>query len=214
MQLTGEGSLAIYMQRRFKLYSEGKFELYLFFGKRFFDIILSLVALIILFPIMILISVLIKLFDSGPIIFKQKRVGMNGKLFYMYKFRSMPVNTKNIASDKITELNLNFVSKFIRRTNIDELPQLFNILKSDMSFVGPRPALSSQNDLIEIRLRKGVLSFKPGLTGLAQISSYDGMSVNTKVDFDKKYINSISFTTDILIILKTFFYMLKPPPIY
>jgi len=163
---------------------------------------------------MILISLLIKLFDLGPIFFKQQRVGMNGKLFYMYKFRSMPVNTKNIASDKIKELNLNFVGKFIRRTNIDELPQLLNILKSDMSFVGPRPSLSSQNDLIEIRLKKGVLSFKPGMTGLAQISSYNGMSVNTKVDFDKEYINSISFTTDVSIILKTFCYLLKPPPLY
>ena len=163
---------------------------------------------------MILISLLIKLFDSGPIIFKQKRVGMKGKLFYMYKFRSMPVNTKNISSDKIKELNLNFVGKFIRRTNIDELPQLFNILKSDMSIVGPRPALFSQNDLIEIRKKKGVFSFKPGLTGLAQISSYNGMSVNTKVDYDTEYINSISFTTDVSIILKTFFYLLKPPAIY
>ena len=98
----------------------------------------------------ILISILIKLFDPGPIIFKQKRVGMNNKPFYMYKFRSMPVDTKNIASDKINKLNLNFISKFIRRTNIDELPQLFNILKSDISIVGPRPALFSQNYLIEI----------------------------------------------------------------
>lgn len=202
------------MPKHFKLHSDGKFELYLFFGKRFFDIILSLVVLIIIFPIMILISILIKLFDSGPIIFKQKRVGMNGKPFYMYKFRSLPLNTKNIASDKINNLNLNFLSKFIRRTNIDELPQLFNILKSDMSIVGPRPALPSQKDLIGIRLKKGVLSFKPGLTGLAQISSYDGMSVNKKVDFDKKYINSISFKTDVSIILKTFFYLLKPPPVY
>lgn len=206
--------MVIYMPKHFKLYSDGKFELYLFFGKRFFDIILSLVALIILCPLMILISLLIKLFDLGPIFFKQQRVGMNGKLFYMYKFRSMPVNTKNIASDKIKELNLNFIGKFIRRTNIDELPQLLNILKSDMSFVGPRPSLSSQNDLIEIRLKKGVLSFKPGMTGLAQISSYNGMSVNTKVDFDKEYINSISFTTDVSIILKTFCYLLKPPPLY
>ena len=206
--------MVIYMPKHFKLYSDGKFELYLFFGKRLFDIILSLVALIILCPIIILISILIKLFDPGPIIFKQKRVGMNNKPFYMYKFRSMPVDTKNIASDKINKLNLNFISKFIRRTNIDELPQLFNILKSDMSIVGPRPALFSQNDLIEIRKKKGVFSFKPGLTGLAQISSYNGMSVNTKVDYDTEYINSISFTTDVSIILKTFFYLLKPPAIY
>ena len=179
-----------------------------------FDIIFSLVALITLFVLILLISLLIKLFDSGPIIFKQKRVGMNSNLFYMYKFRSMPVNTENIPSDKINELNLNWVSKFIRRTNIDELPQLFNILKGDMSVVGPRPALPSQQDLIEFRRKNGVLPFRPGLTGLAQISSYDGLKVNIKAQYDKEYVNSIYFKTDVLIILKTFVYLLKPPPVY
>jgi len=202
------------MQRHFKLYLDGKFELYLSFGKRLFDFIFSLSALIILFPLILLISLLIKLSDSGPIIFKQKRFGMNGNLFNMYKFRSMPVNTQNIASDKMNKLNLNWVGKFIRRTNIDELPQLFNILKNDMSFVGPRPALPSQLDLIKLRREKGVLPFKPGLTGLAQILSFDGMNVNTKANYDKDYINSISFKTDISIILKTFVYLLKTPPIY
>ena len=179
-----------------------------------FDIFFSLLALIILCPLLILISLLIPLFDPGPIIFKQKRVGMDGKLFYMYKFRSMPINMKNIPSNKVSNLKLNWLCRFIRRTNIDELPQLFNILKSDMSFVGPRPALPSQQDLIELRRKSGVLPFKPGLTGLAQISSYDGMNVNTKADFDKEYINSISLKTDVLIILKTFFYLLKSPPVY
>ena len=206
--------MGIYMQRHFKLYLDGKFELYLYFGKRLFDIIFSLSVLIILSPLILLICLLIKLFDSGPIIFKQKRFGMNSNIFYIYKFRSMSVNTKNISSDKINELNLNWVGKFIRRTNIDELPQLFNILKGDMTFVGPRPALPSQIDLIQLRRKNGILFFKPGLTGLAQISSYDGMNLNTKVNFDKEYIDSISFKSDILIILKTFVYLLKPPPVY
>ena len=163
---------------------------------------------------MLLISLLIKLFDTGSIIFKQQRVGINLNLFYIYKFRSMPPNINNIPSDKIGNLKLSWVSKFIRRTNIDELPQLFNILKGDMSFVGPRPALPSQQDLIKLRNKNGVLSFKPGLTGLAQILSYNNMNINTKVNFDKKYINSISFKTDLLIILKTFVYLLKTPPVY
>ena len=179
-----------------------------------FDIFFSLLALIILCPLLILISLLIPLFDPGPIIFKQKRVGMDGKLFYMYKFRSMPINMKNIPSNKVSNLKLNWLCRFIRRTNIDELPQLFNILKGDISFVGPRPSLPSQYDLIELRRKHSVLSFKPGLTGLAQISSYNGMDASIKADFDKKYINSISFTTDLLIILKTFLYLLKPPPVY
>lgn len=179
-----------------------------------FDIVFSVLALTILFPLILLISLLIKLFDSGPIIFDQQRVGINLNLFNIYKFRSMPINMKNIPSDKINILKLTLVSRFIRKTNIDELPQLYNILKGDMSFVGPRPSLPSQKDLIELRRNNGVLAFKPGLTGLAQISSYHGMNVNIKADFDKEYINSISFKTDVLIILKTFVYLLKSPPVY
>ncbi len=167
-----------------------------------------------IFPILIIICLLIKLFDTGPIIYKQKRVGLNSKIFNMYKLRSMPVNTSNIPSNKIKKLNLNWINKFIRRTNIDEVPQLINILKGDMSIVGPRPALSSQKNLIKYRKRIGILYFRPGLTGLAQISSYDGMKDNEKVNFDKKYIHSVSFLNDLLIILNTFRYLLKPPPVY
>lgn len=202
------------MPKLFKQLLKEVYELYLKFGKRLFDVTFSLISLIILSPLMISTILLIKVFDHGPVIFKQERTGLNGIVFNMYKFRSMPLKTKELSSDQISNLNLTWIGRFIRRTNIDELPQLVNIIKGDMSIVGPRPALFSQNDLIEIRKKKGVLSFKPGLTGLAQISSYHGMSVNTKVDYDTEYINSISFTTDVSIILKTFFYLLKPPPIY
>ncbi len=163
---------------------------------------------------MILVSLLIKLFDNGPIIFKQKRIGLNNNNFYIYKFRSMPLNTSNIPSDEISELNLNWLSNLIRRTNIDELPQFYNILKGDMSVVGPRPALPSQKELIDFRKKNGVMLFRPGLTGLAQISAYDGMQNNIKVEYDVKYVRSITFMSDIFIILKTLIYLLKPPPIY
>ena len=126
----------------------------------------------------------------------------------------MPVNMPNIPSNKINELNLNWVNNFIRRTNIDELPQLYNILKGDMSVVGPRPALPSQQNLIEYRKKHGVLFFRPGLTGLAQISSFDGMKDDLKALHDKEYVNFITFKNDIMIIYKTFHYLLKPPPIY
>ena len=126
----------------------------------------------------------------------------------------MPLNTSNIPSDEISELNLNWLSNFIRRTNIDELPQFYNILKGDMSVVGPRPALPSQKELIDFRQKNGVMLFRPGLTGLAQISAYDGMQNNIKVEYDVKYVRSITFISDIFIILKTLIYLLKPPPIY
>lgn len=126
----------------------------------------------------------------------------------------MPLNTSNIPSDEISELNLNWLSNLIRRTNIDELPQFYNILKGDMSVVGPRPALPSQKELIDFRKKNGVMLFRPGLTGLAQISAYDGMQNNIKVEYDVKYVRSITFMSDIFIILKTLIYLLKPPPIY
>lgn len=188
--------------------------MYLQFGKRLFDIIFCLIALLFLFPILIFISLLILLFDKGPLIYKQIRIGKDKKLFYIYKFRSMPINTRSISSDKIKKLNLTWIGRFIRRTNIDELPQLINILKGDMTIVGPRPALSNQTNLIKYRHRFRVFYFRPGLTGLAQINSYNGMSSLIKAKYDQKYIKSISLKKDLIIILKTFIYILKPPPIY
>lgn len=206
--------MVIDLLRLFRLLLKEEYKLYLICGKRLFDIIFSLGALITLFPLIIIISLLIKLFDPGPLIFKQKRLGLNGKLFKIYKFRSMPVSTLNLPSNKIDKINLNWFSKLIRRTNFDELPQFFNILKGDMSIVGPRPALPSQRNLITYRRKSKVFLFRPGLTGLAQILSYDGMKDNVKARYDTKYVNSISLKTDLIIILKTFNYLLKPPPIY
>lgn len=202
------------MLRPFNQFLKEVFKLYSTFGKRLFDIIFSILLIVILSPLFIIISILIKIFDTGPLIFYQKRVGLNKNLFIIYKFRSMPINTADIPSNKISKLNLNWVNRFIRRTNLDELPQLCNILKGDMSFVGPRPAILSQKSLIDYREKNNVHLFRPGVTGLAQISSFDGMSDYEKAKYDKDYVNSISFKNDILIILKTFIYLLKPPPIY
>jgi O-antigen biosynthesis protein WbqP len=188
--------------------------MYIIFGKRWFDISSSILAVIFLSPILLIIAILIKLFDPGPIIFRQKRIGLNGRLFEFYKFRSMPINTGDIPSDKIGQVRLTWIGRFIRRSNIDELPQLFNILIGDMSIVGPRPPLTSQTELIELRRKNGSIRCRPGLTGLAQVSSFSGMKISEKADFDGIYSKSISFRRDILIILKTFLYLLKPPPVY
>lgn len=184
------------------------------FGKRFFDLFIVVSATLVLLPFMILIALLIKVFDPGPIIFKQKRVGRGGTVFDFYKFRSMPVNTGDLPSDKVGQVQLTWIGKLIRRTNLDELPQLFNVLKGDMSIVGPRPPIPSQTELTELRRDNGALLCRPGLTGLAQVSSFDGMSVPEKAAFDGKYADSVSFWGDVSIILRTFVYLLKPPPVY
>ena len=178
------------------------------------DKIFAISMIIFLSPLFLSIFVFILINDPGPIFFKQKRVGMNGKLFILYKFRTMPIDTKEIASDKIETLNLKLVSRILRRTNLDELPQLFNLLIGEMSLVGPRPALPSQFDLNELREKTNVIKLKPGMTGFAQVNSYTGMTFNEKVKFDIIYRDNISFLFDIKIIVKTFFYFLKSPPSY
>lgn len=184
------------------------------FGKRLLDLFIVVLATLILLPFMVLIAFLIKIFDPGPIIFKQKRVGRGGNVFDFYKFRSMPVNTGDLPSDKVGQVKLTWIGKLIRRTNLDELPQLFNVLKGDMSIVGPRPPIPAQIELTDLRRENGALLCRPGLTGLAQVSSFDGMSVLEKAAFDGKYAARISFMGDIGIILRTFVYLLKPPPVY
>ena len=188
--------------------------LYKKIGKRVFDIFIVFSAVAILSPLMLLTAVMIKVFDPGPIIFKQNRIGRNGDSFSFYKFRSMPVNTGDIASDKVGQVQLTWVGKVIRRTNIDELPQLLNILKGDMSIVGPRPPIGNQSELIQIRTENGALELRPGLTGLAQVNSFDGMTVPEKATFDGQYARNISFFEDVKIILNTVLYLFKPPPVY
>ena len=126
----------------------------------------------------------------------------------------MPNGTRNIESVELNGIKLNIFSKLLRRTNLDELPQLFNIFRGDMSFIGPRPCLPTQLDLIELRKTNNAIKLLPGLSGLAQVRSYDGMSVAKKAEFDGIYFVNISLLEDIKILLKTFLYLLKPPPKY
>ena len=182
--------------------------------KRLFDIILSLILLVCLLPIFLIISVIIRLQDGGPSIFRQERIGKNGLVFRFYKFRSMPLSTPNVESKVTKKLQITPFGKFIRRTNLDELPQFYNVLKGDMSFIGPRPPIPSQTELIELRRMNGALHLIPGLTGWAQVNSFDGMSVSEKAKFDGEYASKISFGFEVLILFKTVIYFTKTPPTY
>ncbi|WP_329503328.1 sugar transferase [Staphylococcus hominis] len=172
--------------------------------KKLFDFTSSLFAVFIFSPILIFTSIAIKLESKGPIIFKQKRPGIDNKIFNIYKFRSMKVETPDVATDKI-DANM-YITKsghVIRRTSIDELPQLFNIIKGDMSVVGPRPALYNQYDLIVKRTNENVHTVKPGLTGLAQVMGRDDITDDQKVQYDKYYVENQTFILDMFIIYKT-----------
>ena len=182
--------------------------------KRPCDVLLSGLSLLALSPILILTAIAIRLEDGGPALFCQQRVGRAGRRYRMFKFRSMPVNVESLPTAKASGLKITRVGQVLRRTNIDELPQLFNILKGDMSVVGPRPSLPSQEDLAELRRANGSSECRPGLTGLAQVSSYDGMSEQEKAKFDGEYASSISFRNDFRIVLRTFTYLAHRPPTY
>lgn len=179
--------------------------------KRIIDFVTSFILLILLFPLLTTIAILIKSESYGSIFFTQKRIGQNGALFNIYKFRSMKINTPDVATDKLENPKqyITRFGKFIRKTSIDELPQLFNILVGHMSFVGPRPALYNQYDLITARCNLGIDRIKPGLTGYAQIKGRDNISDAQKVAFDKYYLENVSFSLDIMIIVNTFIKVLK-----
>jgi len=178
--------------------------------KRMFDIIFSLIILILLLPFIFIISVLIKITSPGPVIYKQLRAGQYGKPFYLYKFRTMVPNADKLGS-LLTEKNdkrITKFGKFLRRWSLDEIPQFYNVLKGDMSIVGPRP------EVIEIvktykEWEKRVLKVKPGITGLAQISGRQDLDRNTKLKLDLIYIKNYSFFLDLEIILKTIFAVIK-----
>ena len=182
-------------------------------GKRLFDVIWSAFFLLLLSPLFLLVSGLILLFDPGPVLFSQLRVGRNGVPFRIYKFRSMPVNTPSVPSNQLGYVRISRIGKLIRRTSIDELPQLYNILVGDMSVVGPRPPLHDQVELVTLRRQNGSLRLRPGLTGLAQIRAFNGMSFEQKASFDADYAVSVSFFVDFSIICQTISYLFKAPPV-
>ena len=187
--------------------------MYLFF-KRLIDIVGSSIALILLFPVILIVLVIVYLQDFHNPIFSHKRVGRNGVLFTLYKFRSMPLNTPNLESHMQEKLKVTPFGKFLRRSNLDEIPQLFNILKGDMSLIGPRPPISSQIDLIKLRNENGSIKLRPGLTGWAQVNSFDNMPYHVKAELDGYYYKNVSFLLDTKIILMTLAYLTKTPPTY
>lgn len=182
------------------------------FFKRFFDIVLSILAIIILALPMLIIAIIVKATSKGPAIFVQDRVGRNGKTFKFYKFRSMRVDAPHdVATREINgESYITKVGAFLRRTSLDELPQLFCILRGDMSIVGPRPVVCSETELTEKRRQTGALAVRPGLTGLAQIRARDKLTnMSLKADVDGEYAKKITFWGDVKIILKTVVVVLR-----
>ena len=188
--------------------------LYARFGKRLFDIAAAGLAAVVLSPVLVGIAAAIRLEDGESPFYVSERIGRDGKPFMFYKFRSMPVGTATVPSASADGLRVTRIGKWIRRTNVDELPQLYNILRGDMSVVGPRPGLASQDRLVALRRANGSLLCRPGLTGLAQVNAYDGMSDEAKAEFDGVYARQVSLGRDIGVIARTFGYLTKPPPAY
>lgn len=179
--------------------------------KRIFDFTVSLLLIIISSPVFLIVA-LIVLIDSGhPVIFKQYRVGKGNKLFYIYKFRTMRVNTRNASTDELSEAEqvITKSGRILRKTSLDELPQLFNVLTGKMSFVGPRPLIPEEKEIRQIRKEYNVYSVRPGITGLAQVNGRDMLSAEEKALFDKEYVEKQSFMLDMKILFKTVLVVLK-----
>ncbi len=174
--------------------------------KRVTDIFLSFSTLAALAPVLLVISALIKIDSPGPVIFKQKRVGKRGEFFEIYKFRTMRVGTPDVSTEEMLKLPspITPIGTILRKTSLDELPQLLNVLSGQMSLVGPRPALYNQESLTQLRLNEGVLEFLPGITGWAQINGRDELADEVKVEFDKWYCDHWSNKLDWQIIFSTF----------
>lgn len=176
------------------------------FIKRTFDVCVSAAALVMLSPVLLLLAVIIKLDSKGPVIFSQNRVGKNGNLFKIYKFRTMKVTAPSeTATADLSDpyAYITRVGKILRKTSLDELPQLFNVFKGDMSLVGPRPLIKSESDVHKLRMREGVYDVRPGVTGWAQVNGRDCVPADEKVYFDKQYVIKRSVGFDLLILFKT-----------
>jgi O-antigen biosynthesis protein WbqP len=173
--------------------------------KRWFDIISSLMVIIFLIPLWIIVPIAIKLDSPGRIIFKQKRVGRNSEYFTMYKFRSMKEGVPDLPAEEVEDHSKMYTKfgAFLRRFSLDELPQLFNVLKGDMGVVGPRPSHLGQHDQIRIRKEWKTDIMRPGLTSLAIVRGRDDLSIEKKAEFDQEYVYESSLFIDIPIILKT-----------
>ena len=169
------------------------------FIKRGADVVLSLLALICLSPVYLLVALAVKLTSPGPVLFRQKRVGRGGRLFTIYKFRTMRTDTPRDTATHLLQDPSRYITRvgaFLRRSSLDELPQFFNVLKGDMSIVGPRPALYNQYDLIAAREKAGVNAVRPGITGLAQISGRDELPIPVEVRYDRGSVENLAREMD------------------
>ncbi len=182
--------------------------MYKHFLKRLFDFLISFVAIIVLIPVWIILTIAIFVTDPGTIVFKQNRVGKNKKIFKILKFRTMKMSTpRDVPTHMLENPDQYFtpIGKFLRKTSLDELPQLFNILFGQMAIIGPRPALWNQDDLIAERDKYGANSIRPGLTGWAQINGRDELEIPVKAKLDGEYVEKLSFAFDV----KCFFGTIK-----
>lgn len=180
--------------------------------KKILDFYIAFIGLILLSPLFIVIMILIKTESKGPVFFKQKRIGINKKYFYILKFRTMKINTpQNTPTHMLKNPNkyITKVGKFLRKTSMDELPQLINILKGEMSVIGPRPALWNQHDLIKERDKYGANDVLPGLTGWAQINGRDELPITLKAAYDGQYVKKMSFWFDCKCFMKTIVSVIK-----
>jgi O-antigen biosynthesis protein WbqP len=168
--------------------------------------LLAFILFFIFSPFFFILGFSILIEDGFPVFFNQKRVGINNSFFNIYKFRTMKKNTPNLATHQLTNPDQYIlkIGKFLRKTSLDELPNLINIIKGEMVFIGPRPALYNQDDLMALRVAAGVDKFKPGITGWAQINGRDDISIEKKVELEKEYLQNKSLLVDIEIIIKTF----------
>ena len=173
--------------------------------KRVFDVFLGCLAVLILFAPVLLVAMAVRLTSKGPALYWSDRVGRNNVIFKMPKFRSMRVGTPAVATHLLSDArsHLTPIGSFLRKSSLDELPQLWSILAGDMSFVGPRPALFNQHDLIELRKQFGVDALAPGLTGWAQINGRDELPIPAKVALDREYLQRRSLAFDFLILWRT-----------
>lgn len=182
------------------------------YTKRIIDFSLSLLGLIILSPILLIIALIIKLDSKGPVFFKQKRIGKDKKLFYILKFRTMRTDAPKDMPTHLLQNPDEFITKsgkFLRKSSLDELPQIINILKGEMSIIGPRPALWNQYDLIEERDRYGANQIYPGLTGWAQINGRDDLPIEIKAKYDGEYVKKMNFVFDMKCFFRTIMSIVK-----
>ena len=183
---------------------------YLFY-KRLFDISISLIALLVFAIPMLIVALLVRLTSLGPILYWSDRIGRDNLIFKMPKFRTMRIDTPPVATHLLDDPDrwLTPIGKYLRKTSLDELPQLFIIIAGDMSIIGPRPALFNQDDLIALRTEKGIHRITPGLTGWAQINGRDELPIQVKVEFDEWYLHNRSFSLDFKILVHTFVKVLR-----